>query len=54
MKTILKVCDKCLCNTCNDTGCKNLSCSICNLEYPIEKYEGHKGDNEQRNPRQNK
>jgi len=40
MKTILKVCDKCLCNTCNDIGCKKLACSNCNLEYPIEHCKG--------------
>jgi len=43
-KQILKVCDRCLCNSCNDTGCKDLACSICNLEYPTEDCEGYKSD----------
>jgi len=44
MKTTLKVCDKCLCNTCDDTGCRNLECSNCDSEYPKEKCEGHKNN----------
>jgi len=44
MKTTLKVCDRCKCSTCNDIGCKNLACSICDLEYPKEKCEGHKDE----------
>ena len=44
MKTILKVCDRCLCNTCNDNGCRELECSTCDLEYPKERCEGHKND----------
>lgn len=44
MKTKLKICDKCLCNSCGDTGCKGLACSICNLEDPTEDCEGYKNN----------
>ena len=44
MKTTLKVCDRCLCNTCNDIGCKELECSTCDLEYPKEKCGGHRSE----------
>ena len=44
MITILKVCEDCICNTCNDTGCKELECSTCDLEYPKERCEGHRGE----------
>ena len=44
MKTILKVCDKCLCNTCNDIGCKELECSTCDLKYSKEKCGGYKNN----------
>jgi len=41
IKQILKVCDRCLCNTCDDTGCKNLECSTCDLEYPMKNCKGY-------------
>jgi len=41
-KQILKVCNRCLCNSCNDTGCERLACSNCNLEDPTEDCEGYK------------
>ena len=44
IKQILKVCDRCLCNTCNDIGCMELECSTCDKKYPIEKCEGHRGE----------
>jgi len=34
MKTKLKICDRCLCNTCGNSSCRERICSICNLEYP--------------------
>lgn len=42
MKTKLKVCDRCLCSSCNDTNCKELACSNCNLEDPTIDCEGYK------------
>ena len=42
-KQILKVCDKCLCNTCIDENCRDLACSNCNLEDPTEDCEGYRG-----------
>ena len=40
MKTILKICDRCLCSKCGDTQCRKLACSIFNLDYPIKHCEG--------------
>ena len=53
MKTTLKVCDKCLCNTCNDIGCRDLECSTCDLEHSMKNCKGYISEeiNEQRNPR---
>ena len=40
MKTILKICDRCLCSKCGDVQCRKLACSICELDYPIEHCKG--------------
>ena len=46
MKTIqlLKVCGKCLCNSCLNKMCKESICFVCEMSYPLEKCEGYKGD----------
>ena len=42
MITTLKVCDKCLCNTCSDIGCRKQVCEVCDLEkYPIGDCKGY-------------
>jgi len=43
-KQLLKFCEKCLCNTCGNTDCKESMCFICEMEFPIEECEGYKGE----------
>jgi len=44
MITTLKVCDRCLCNSCNDKKCREQVCEVCELEeYPIENCNGYVG-----------
>jgi hypothetical protein len=46
-KAPLKICDKCLCYDCQNIKCKEVACSICNLDFVMEKCEGFIGEDKE-------
>jgi hypothetical protein len=44
MKTALKICDKCLCSTCQNIDCKEMQCPYCNISEPVKICGGYRGE----------